>query len=161
MLITANMIDTTAVTAEDMDRAQKCYDGEGKPFYMVENSRGLLNADGSSVEYKVTHTEEEGFKCTCKAGEFGFWNCSKKVCQHCIISLACAKRERAEEKALQAKEQAKQQAVKEAEKIVRAHHLEINGTLASDEEYNRVMNAKPAPTKKAPTPARQGFSLMR
>jgi hypothetical protein len=155
-LITATMLDLNRVAPEMIGRAHKCFDGQGKPYYMVESSE--FDGDEMRVEYSVTWDREKGFACTCQSGQEAFRSCgAKKVCDHVLISLAAAKEEKEALKALNEK------IVKQP--VKREHYIASNGKEVSDEVYKRILNAKGQDTKarvsRETLNGNRPFSLMR
>lgn len=142
------------VSPELIGKAHKIIAATGD-FYLVENERGDYNAQGL-IEYKVdlvNHT------CTCKAGEFGFTHCRNGYCKHLVWATAAQ---------LEETQAMAEQAIAAATAILqasatnkRAHHLVIDGKVATEAEYDRIMNAQPRSTKHVPLNRQAGFNLMR
>lgn len=152
--MTAKNIDFSKVTPDQIGRCTKIFEGS-KPCYMV------LSESDDLTEYKVraqynTELKKWIFTCTCPSGAEGFANVQHKsgVCKHVRWSLAAA----AEEKAAMAEQvalNAEQEAAKQRAK------LQICGRPATQEEWDRVMNAKPVIDRKAKAPQPKPFSLMK
>lgn len=90
------------VSSEEIGRCHKVFGPDKKAFYQVENEAGHTDEHGDLIEYKVTYSKDHGFQCSCKCGEFGFWNVSHAsgVCKHVRWSVAAALEEKAALKAL-------------------------------------------------------------
>lgn len=152
--VTTVLSHISNVTPEQVGRCFKVYDEQTKEnFYQVENESGNVNDDGEIIVYDVRYSKERGFTCTCAAGSEGFIHCKYGFCKHILWSVAASQEERAALAEI-ATEQA------------REHTLYIDGRVATDEEYDRIINA-PASAKKGGRPIKgslngnQGFNLMR
>jgi hypothetical protein len=143
----ASEINISNITNEQIGACHKVLHRAGN-FYLVENSQGTLDDAGLLIEYKVTWTPAKGFQCTCKAAEAG------RMCWHIRASVACEAEVRGAMQELEKSSCVPQTPARE-------HVLTINGQLASDEEYNRIMNAQPKSTRRGAIPASNAFSLMR
>ena len=147
----------SSVSSEDIGRAHKCI-ADGTSYYLVENSRGDLDEDGEVIEYRVSWTRKTKFTCSCYAGKEAFIHCKKGFCQHVLIAVAAAQEEK-QAMAELAQAQAAE-AIKEVEQV--AEKLFIGNREATDEEYARVMCAKPAKVSKSKSTYNpKPFSLMR
>ena|SRR2546429_6372632 len=79
------------VNAEDLNRCAKIIDKTGKSFYLISNSRNLYDAHGI-IEYAVKYSEQHGFTCECKSGQYGFSNVNHPsgCCHHVRIAIAAS-----------------------------------------------------------------------
>lgn len=94
-MIKASQINTSAVSGLEIGRCHKIFEGS-TPVWMVESE------SDPDTEYKVKHSKEHGFSCTCKAGLDGFAHCSQGVCKHVRWSVAAEAELRAAFKELEA-----------------------------------------------------------
>jgi len=133
--VSAHLVD---VTPEQIGRCYAVVGPDGKKFYQVENSQGEFDAEGQLIEYKVTYSKELGFQCTCKSGQYGFANVKHPsgVCWHVRASVAAAIEEK----------QALHGLVVVEPEATEVNVLIIDGQRATQEEYDRVVNAKPKPS---------------
>jgi hypothetical protein len=144
-MVKASEINITDVTAEQIGRCHKVYQGS-EPVWMVESESDAL------TEYKVRYSVEHGFTCTCRAGQVGFSNCKEGICKHVKWALAASAEERA------AVAELHRAIAEQAAKPV----LNIDGKPASEVEVERVMSApaKPA-SRRAKAPEPKPFSLLK
>lgn len=156
MIITASHVakHLQGVTDSMIGKCHKAFNGK-VGYWLVENSQGELDQDGEVIEYKVTY-DEKGFHCTCKSGKSGFANVTNAsgVCQHVRSSMAAE----AEMKQAVVDMEAASETTRPA---AREHYLEIAGHVATDEEYNRIMNATPAPTTGKSSYNAKPFSILK
>jgi len=78
------------VTSEQIGKCHKVIDQQtGEDFYLVENEAGAYDEHGI-IEYPVRYSEELGFTCGCKSGQFGFANVihPSGTCKHVRWSVA-------------------------------------------------------------------------
>lgn len=122
---------TNTVTQEQIDACTRVIDlTVNRVFYQVRSERNPL------VEYKVQYQKDPArpgkgyFTCTCPAGLEGFIHCSQGTCKHVRWALAAEQVYKVEVKA---------RAAKGRRDVV----ITVNGKIADDETYNRVMTAKP------------------
>ncbi len=151
----SEILKSSSVTSEQIGKAHKVFAEDKTAFYLVENSKGEVDAEGLIIEYRVTWSRERGFSCTCEAGQEGFIHCSRGYCWHVAAAVACAKEER------EAMEE--QSNVTPKKKADREHDLIINGKVADAKTYARIVNAKPKfPPELAPAPFQaRPFKFMR
>jgi hypothetical protein len=146
-MIKASTISTETVTGEQIGKCHKVYEGS-TPVWLVESE------SDETVEYRVKHSTEHGFTCTCKAGQNGFSNCKAGYCKHVLWALAASREER--------------EAVNELHRLIAEQALEaqVQAAMSDAETIVRAEQAKEAPVKVArkssakpysPKP----FSLMR
>lgn len=57
-------------------------DNTGGVYYRVESASVEFDENGDRVEYTVRYSKENGYTCTCKAGQDGFVHCGKGYCWH-------------------------------------------------------------------------------
>lgn len=143
------------VSPEYIGKAHKIIAATGD-FWIVENEAGDYNEHGELIEYKVDLVHHT---CTCKAGKLNFTRCRNGYCKHLVWATAAE---------LEETQAMAEQAIAAATAILqasatnkRAHHLVIDGKVATAAEYDRIMNAKPRPTKHVPLNRQAGFSLLR
>jgi hypothetical protein len=146
--MTVANINISNVTPEQIGMAHKVWGSDGKPFYLVENSKGEVDEQGHIIEYTVKAIFKGGrwhLTCNCKAGQRGV------TCWHKKAAVACS----AEEKTAMDEQVALNEAAKQRAK------LQICGRPATQEEWDRVMNAKPVIDRKAKAPQPKPFSLLK
>lgn len=80
-MIKLSQINLSGVSGEQIGMCHKTFEGS-QAVWMVQSEQDEL------VEYKVKHTKEHGFTCTCKAGSVGFSNCKDGICKHVRWSVA-------------------------------------------------------------------------
>jgi hypothetical protein len=156
-------IDTTGVTAEQIDRCTRVVDPHTmEAFYLV------LSESQDLVEYKVTYVRlpSKHYTCTCPAGLNGFANCRDGVCKHIKWALKAAEEFKAELAARAAKEAKLGRISKMVESglthIEAVEAVEMVTTL-DDAARVRVIKADKAKRRKAPAPRdnNRAFSLYR
>lgn len=86
-MIKASTISTETVTGEQIGKCHKVYEGS-TPVWLVESE------SDETVEYRVKHSTEHGFTCTCKAGQEAFSKCRAGYCKHVLWALAASREER-------------------------------------------------------------------
>lgn len=156
------------VTNEQIGICAKYFDSKGVAFYTVQSESDRIDEDGRIVAYKVTYDAKYGFRCTCPSGVHGFSNVKHPsgVCKHVRFSVACAQEEKRAMAGIvieQALEDTDTDIFEiEEPKPTRKYQLIINGKEATDEEYDRVVNAPAKPINRtAKAPSYKAFSLYR
>lgn len=139
------------VTGEQMGACYMVWDYQKRIHIWIVES-----ATDPGVDYHPEWSPEMGYRCQCGSGQVGFVNVShpSHVCWHVRAMEAC----RLEmEEALHSTTQAPIIPIRP-----RDHRLEIAGHIATDAEYDRIMNARPAyVSPSAPGRSAHAFRLLK
>jgi hypothetical protein len=81
------VINDLNVTNEQIGMCHEVIGPDNKSYYLVENSKGLLDENGNILEYRVSWSRTMGYQCQCEAGKWGFAHC-KNFCWHVRATVA-------------------------------------------------------------------------